>query len=255
MTQTPDRRHVQVGIDRLVRLEWLSKTALLVAAGNDSATIKSILQQEIKDSFRSGNPDVRGSLDKTITILMRVWLNVPGQLESLRLDGLKLLTSQPHSEHLCVHWGMIMAVYPFWMNVATQVGRLLKLQDAITPAQVQRRVREQYGERETVARRARYVLRSFIDWGLLTEGNPKGAYRSCSPTLINNSAAVGWMVEACLHAKANGGSIVRDLIDGPWFFPFQIKTVTGQDLSGMSPRLEFHRDTYRDDLVMLKGPI
>ena len=71
-----------------------------------------------------------------------------------------------------------MAVYPFWSSVATQVGRLLRLQGSAAAAQVQRRIREQYGERETVARRARYVLRSYLDWGVLQETGAPGVYRA-----------------------------------------------------------------------------
>jgi hypothetical protein len=43
---------------------------------------------------------------------------------------------------------------------------------------VQRRVREQYGERETVSRRVHYVLRSFVDWGGLKETAEKGVYEN-----------------------------------------------------------------------------
>ena len=73
-----------------------------------------------------------------------------------------------------------MAVYPFWSGVATQVGRLLRLQGSAAAAHVQRRVREQYGERETVSRAARRVLRSYLDWGVLQETGKKGIYSAGS---------------------------------------------------------------------------
>lgn len=37
---------------------------------------------------------------------------------------------------------MTMAVYPFWNAVATQVGRLFRLQGIATAAQINRRVQE-----------------------------------------------------------------------------------------------------------------
>ena len=163
MSSSRSCRFTQIGVDRLVRLKWLEQTASLVLAGNDDATIKAILQAELKDSFRSDNPDVRGSIDKSITILLKVWLRAPAGLESLRIGGLDLLKSLPSHYHIAVHWGMVMAVYPFWASVALQTGRLLKLQGSAAATQVQRRIREQYGERETVSRRARYVLRSYVD--------------------------------------------------------------------------------------------
>jgi len=69
-----------------------------------------------------------------------------------------------------------MAVYPFWASVATQVGRLLKLQGSVAAAHVQRRMRESYGERETVSRRVRFVLRSYVAWRVLRETGAQGVY-------------------------------------------------------------------------------
>jgi hypothetical protein len=71
---------------------------------------------------------------------------------------------------------MVMAVYPFWSGVAIQTGRLLRLQGSAAAAHVQRRIREQYGERETVSRAACRVLRSYLDWGVLQETGANGVY-------------------------------------------------------------------------------
>ena len=75
---------------------------------------------------------------------------------------------------MLVHWCMCMAVYPFFGTVADAVGRLLRLQGTAGAAQVQRRLRERFGERETVARAARRILRAYIDWGVLSETDEKG---------------------------------------------------------------------------------
>jgi len=56
----------------------------------------------------------------------------------------------------------------------------LRLQGSAAAAHVQRRVREQYGERETVSRAARRVLRSYLDWGVLQETGAKGVYSAAS---------------------------------------------------------------------------
>lgn len=45
-------RFEQIGLDRLVRLDWLNKVATLALAGNDAKMIKSILQDELAGSFR-----------------------------------------------------------------------------------------------------------------------------------------------------------------------------------------------------------
>ena len=100
----------QIGLDRLVRLAWLEKVSTLVLAANDTKTIKSILQDELAGAFRSANKDVRGSLDKTITILLKIWLQPPKNLKSLRDEGLELLKRNSSVERMVIHWGMISAV-------------------------------------------------------------------------------------------------------------------------------------------------
>lgn len=137
---------------------------------------------------------------------MKVWLTPPPLLEFFRAEGLELLKVLPQRDQPAVHWGMVMTVYPFWSGVAMQVGRLLRLQGTVTAAHVQRRVCEQYGERETVSRRARYVLRSYLVWGVLQESGPKGIYTSGTTLCIGDPQLVAWLTEAALHARANGAA-------------------------------------------------
>ena len=245
-------RFTQIGLDRLVRLAWLEKVSSLVLSGNDSASIKSILQSDLQGAFRSANTDVRGSIDKTITILLKTWLTVPSELVSLHVDGLELLKRLPQHDHLAIHWGMVMAVYPFWSGVAIQAGRLLRLQGSVAAAQVQRRVREQYGERETVFRAARRVLRSYLDWDVLQETGANGIYSAGTTLAVDDSRLIAWLAEASLHARANGSAPLKDLIDSPSFFPFRIKPVHAESLVAASSRLDLLRHGLDDDLVMLR---
>lgn len=245
-------RHQQIGIDRLVRLTWLEKVASLVLSGTEDAVIKTTLQDDLQEAFRSGNTSVRGSLDKTITVLMKVWVRPPIELEALCIQGRTLLMTLPRKEHLAVHWGMLMAVYPFWSHVASQVGRILNLQGVVTALQIQRRIREQHGERETVARRARYVLRSFLDWGVLEETGVKGTYAAGTVLPIEDVQLIAWLAEASLYTRINGSAPLRELLDGANLFPFRLRSVPADSLRATSPRLEVIRHGLDDDLIMLR---
>lgn len=252
MIRTSDRRHSQIGLDRLIRLDWLEHTASLVLAGNDQAAVKSVLQTALKDSFRSTNPNVRGSIDKTITILLKVWLRGRGEMESLRTAGLELLTQVPQRDHLVVHWGMLMAVYPFWSSVATQVGRLLRLQGSASLAHVQRRVRERYGERETVLRRVRYIVRSYLDWGVLQETGFQGVYNAGPHIPVEDSRLIGWLIEAALHSRTNGSAPMKEIFDSPALFPFRLKRIQAESLLAASSKLDILRHGLDENLVMLR---
>lgn len=254
LNATRDRRFNQIGIDRLVRLEWLEKTASLFIAGNDAAEVGGMLKDDLKQCFKTKEGTVRGSIDKTITVLLKVWIRVPPELRPLRDSGLELLKDLPRPDRLALHWGMIMAVYPFWAAVAEQAGRLLKLQGSVAAAHVQRRLRERYGERETVSRRVRYVLRSNVDWGVLSESERKGVYEAGKLHNIDEPRLITWLTEASLHATVNQSCSFRELIANPSLFPFRIKPLQADSVVASCPRMELLRHGLDDELVMLRQP-
>ena len=100
---------------------------------------------------------------------------------------------------------MVSAVYPFWSAVAAQVGCLLRLQGRVSAAQIQRRLREHYGERETVARAARRVLRSFVDWGVVAPTDLKGIYQAGRSLPVDDPGIIAWLLEAALQALQQYG--------------------------------------------------
>ncbi|MEW6381446.1 MAG: hypothetical protein AB1611_17850 [bacterium] len=251
------RRTDQIGFSQRVRLEWLEQTANLVLAGNDKAAVNEALQELLKDKVSVGGQAERGNREKVISILRKIWVTTPEEIIPLRNDGLAFLSTQssslsPHHLSLAIHWGMVMAVYPFWSGVAIQTGRLLRLQGSAAAAHVQRRVREQYGERETVSRAARRVLRSYLDWGVLQETGAKGIYSAGATLAVDDSRLIAWLAEASLHARANGSAPLKDLIDSPRLFPFRIKPVHAESLVAASSRLDLLRHGLDDDLVMLR---
>src|SRR5437764_12100172 len=160
---------LQIGFSQRVQLDWLEQTAALVLAGQTREQIETALQECLRDKLSVGGAAQRGNREKAITILLKIWASVPKYLQPFRDEGLDYLQRLPHADHIALHWGMTMAVYPFFGAVAETVGRLMRLQGTCAAAQIQRRMREQLGERATVARAARRILRCFVDWGVLQE--------------------------------------------------------------------------------------
>jgi hypothetical protein len=245
-------RKAQIGFSQRIRLEWFEKTANLILAGNDKTAVNDSLQEMLKDKVSVGGQAVRGNREKAITILMKTWLTVPGGLEAFRDEGLKILQRLPRKDRIAVHWGMALATYPFWGAVAAHTGRLLRLQGTAAAAHIQRRIKEQYGERETVSRAARRVLRSFIDWGVLNETQDKGVYAQGNQYSIQDPKLIAWLVEASLHARMNGSAAIKDLLDSPSIFPFRLAHVSAEHVASLSPRLNILRHGLDDDLVMLR---
>ncbi len=245
-----NHRSEQIGFSQRVHLEWFEHTANLILAGNDKPTIESDLQRILRTKVSVGGNAQRGNREKIITILTKVWLNVPKSLKPLRDDGLELLRNIRGDERIALHWGMVMAVYPFWGAVASHVGRLLKLQGTCAALHIQRRVREQYGERETVSRAARRVIRSLMDWRVLNETGKKGVYEMGLSVSLNQLRTISWLFEASLHARSITSAQVVDLAEHPSLFPFIIPHVSADRLAANSERLELFRQGLDQDLLM-----
>ena len=217
------QRRGQVGFSQRIRLDWLEYTANLVLAGNPRKEIVDALGERLKERLSVGSQPARGSnRDKAITILTRVWVTVPGEFQSLRDEGLDHLRCRGPGDRMLVHWCMCMAVYPFFGTVADAVGRLLRLQGTAGAAQVQRRLRERLGERETVARAARRILRAYIDWGVLVETGEKGLYRGAPRHTVDDTPLAVWAIRAMLFAVGDNPRSASALVRGPHLFPFDV---------------------------------
>jgi len=130
---------------------------------------------------------------------------------------------------------------------------LLALQDNVSASQIQRRIREQYGDRETVSRRVRYVIRGFVNWGVLTDTKQKGVYCQGRIYVIDNPRLISWLIEASLHTRSNGSGAIKDLLDGANLFPLRLAHLSAEQLVSMSPCLDLLRHGLDDDLVTLRS--
>ena len=247
-----EARLQQIGIDRPIRLQWLEDAAHLLLSRNDPMLIKQRLEETLSSIFPSSPTTTRGSLSKTVTVIMNTWVKVPSRLIPFRDNGLELLTRLEHRLSLPIHWGMLMAVYPFWGAVAIQSGRLLRIQGDVGASEIQRRMREQYGERETVARRARYVLRAFVDWKVLQETNVPGVYTQGLSFQIDDQKLITWLIEASLLAKSSGSASLQELLNSTALFPFRLQPISAEQLLSNTQRLESLRHGLNEDLVMLR---
>ena len=223
-------RRDQIGFSQRIHIDWLEYTANLVLAGNDREEIVAALSERLKEKLSVGNEPVRGNRDKAITILTRVWVTVPEELHALRDEGLEHLRTQDPNVRLLVHWCMCMAVYPFFGTVADAVGRLLRLQGTASAAQVQRRLRERFGERETVARAARRILRAYIDWGVLHETGEKGLYSGTAKHAIAEVPLALWVVKAVLFPMGDTPRSAASMLHGPELFPFELPLLSLREL-------------------------
>ncbi|MBL3593367.1 MAG: hypothetical protein JMJ93_07635 [Synergistaceae bacterium] len=248
------KQHEAIGIKQTIRLEWLHKTANLILAGMDAQAIRRELHAYLAERKGSGSECERGETSRTqvVNMLMKIWVSPDAGLSAFRNRALAFLEEQP-SMALAVHWGMISAVYPFWFNVARQTGRLLALQDQVTQTQIINRMKEQYGDRQTVSRYARYAIRSFVAWGALKDSEAKGCYEKAAPVSIAEPNLAILMIESALLATPEAKSAMELFVNNPAFFPFQLPVMTGDFVSQRSDRIDVVRYGLDNELLKLKG--
>jgi hypothetical protein len=233
-------RKVQIGFTQRLKLTWLDRTAGLLLAGSPRAQIQATLTDLLKDQLSINGTAERGCRQKAVTILLKTWVTVPRHLQSFRDEGLDHLRRLPGKDHLPAHWGMVMAVYPFFSIVAETVGRLLKLQASVAAVQIQRRVRELLGERETVFRATRRILRTLIDWGVLTDAAQKGVYEAQARHRVKDPRLGAWLIEATLRASAASSVPLDVIVQSPALFPFELPHLAPCDFDSVN-RLEAFR--------------
>ena len=231
----------QVGFSQRIRLEWLEHTAQLVLQGRRACEIDSSLQELLKNKLSVGRRAERGNREKAITILKKVWVAPPRRIEFLRDEALEYLSEWDVGDHLVLHWCMAMAVYPFWGQVADAVGRLLRLQGQAVAGQVQQRLREQMGERETVARAARRVVRSFVVWKVVREGPGKGSYVPGLTQQVARKEGVLWVAKAVLSANGTLRGSLPAATKGAELFPFVLDSVSVRDVEACQDLAVVHQ--------------
>ena len=247
-------RHETIGIKQAIRFEWMQKAANMLLAGLGAKTIREELHEFLADRKGNGAEGERSDQTRTFVVnnLMKIWVSPDRELIPFREASLAFLREHP-SMARAVHWGMISAVYPFWFNVARQTGRLLALQDQVTQTQIINRLKEQYGDRQTVSRYARFVIRSLVAWGALKDSEAKGCYEKAAPLRIADANLAILMFESALLATPEARGELGLFLRNPAFFPFQLPVMTGDFVSQRSDRIDVVRYGLDDELLKLKG--
>ena len=179
----------RIGFDRKIRLSWLDATAEWTAQGLSAAEIPGTARTAPQWSGgRRRSPQcARQDDDRAAPCLGAL----PGPLVPLRDDALALLRGRCGRDRLTLHWGMCLATYPFFRDVAATTGRLLALQGTAAMSQIVRRMAEFWGERSTSTRAVQRVVRSLssgASWSRRASAGPSPPRRrSWYPTAAGSA--------------------------------------------------------------------
>ena len=241
----PERR--RIGFDRTISSEWLDAAAARVISGEAPEATRKFLWDFLED-IEPGTTN-NSSRGKTLTVLTRIWVSVPFQAEPLRQAALKCIASTSGDKRIGVHWAMVVGTHPFFFDVATHVGKFIKLNGQANRSQIKRRMTEAWGDRSTLERTIQHVLRSMSQWGILRSGEENGSLIG-SVQRINISDEVGNLLAHAVLLSHGKGLPFSHLIDHPALFPFALH-LTVRELM-RNPTFRVQRQGDQSDFVELQ---
>ncbi len=240
-------RRGSIGFDRRLDLAWLDSAAAKAKDGASSEELRTSLWALLGEPGLEGQGE--SATKKTVTVLHRIWGPESGPTEDLRQRAMGLLEVCGPKERLGLHWAMMVARYPIFVDVAATLGRLLKLQDSVTLSLLNRRLAKDWGSRSTLHRAVQRIVRSMIQWGIIEDTGLKGVYRSHDAPIQLGPELSGLVVEAILHDSEAQAMPLDTLMAHPALFPFALNT--GPIDLRNSVHLRFHREGLDSVIVEL----
>lgn len=232
-----------IGFDRFVELRWAEYALELGMAGGSPAQLKAWLEERImgKDSAR-----------KTSNMLTNLWLRPFPETAHLRQDAFQLFHDILPDQRIALHWGMALANFRFFQNVAAITGRLLRLQGEFLGATLQQRLLEQYSNQGTIPRTAARVVQTFRAWNVIVE-TTGSRYQSAPLVPIYHQELASFLIECGISGQGGQSWSLSDALRMPELFPFDISGIGEQAIRG-SPRLRISREGSNHEIVVLVSP-
>ena len=241
-----------IGIKQVIRYEWMEYTVELLKSGMGKNEIRKELDYYLL--YRKGNGETgdraKYTMSLAITLLMNIWVTPKPELICFR-DRLLELINYERSNFIC-HWAILSSAYPFWFNMAYIFGSLFRLQNQIKKEQVINRTYDLLGERNTIERCSRYVIRSFSSWNIILDTEKPGIYEKGKNHKISDSNMASLLVEAMLNALPEGRIPLDSITNCPAFFNFTLPALNGFNLVKANPNLCTEQYSVDEVFVMLK---
>lgn len=209
-----------VGFDQKILLDHLNYTMNEASYTKKEEMYKKLDQYLIKDI--KGNK----SRKNAITILMKIWYFDKKIKISIQRRAFELLPRLDSQERIALHWGMTLLTYPFFKDIASEIGRLTSRQYDFSSSQIYRKMKELYGDRRRVEVAYQAVLISMKNWGVVIQ-KKQGVYVLPEKIKIFNNNIINWLVEAAIISSKREYNQMDEVPRLLYLFPFSFNINTG----------------------------
>ncbi len=204
-----------VGLSRNLKLQWLNKVAELVLEGHTEQEIKDQLNEYL--SFEIESPT---NIRKTREILMNIWVYENDYSAKIKATALELIRLYPEYS-MPIHWCMMLAAYPVFVDMCKLIGKMSEFQDEITLAQLKQKLFDEWGERTTLFHSIDKLVATLKALDVVVCDKP-GKYHVNSHR-VSNPKIVAFMVYTMMLVDDSGYYTFTDINSSTYLFPFEYK--------------------------------
>lgn len=202
-----------VGLSRNLKLSWLNQAVELVSSDLTENEIKEKLNEYL--SFEIGSPT---NIRKTREILMCIWYYENEYTEKFRPTALELIKKYPDYA-LEIHWCMMLAAYPVFMDLCKLIGKMSEFQDEITLAQLKQKLFDEWGERTTLYHSTDKLISTLKEFGVLACDKPGKYY--ISKHKVAKDKISNFMIFTMMKVDDSGYYSFQELNASTYLFPFE----------------------------------
>ena len=202
----------EIGILVPLKYDWMEKTVELLKDGLDPLEIKQKLREYL--SFEMESPT---NIRKTCTELMDTWVLVREDILPIRDYALSIYAEE-NCTHALLHWCLLLLRYPVFSDMAGLIGKVLLFQDSFTTGWINKRIKEQWGDRNTFKKSTGVILRTMCELSAL-EPTGTGIY-SAMQRKLQSDIDRQMLMRTLLNTYMNTYLEVHNLDRVPQMFPF-----------------------------------
>lgn len=205
-----------VGLSRNLKLQWLNKVVELVLEEHTEQEIKDQLNEYL--GFEIESPT---NIRKTREILMNIWVYDNELSNKIRAHALELIKTYPEYD-LAIHWCMMLAAYPVFVDMCKLIGKMSEFQDEITLAQLKQKLFDEWGERTTLFHSIDKLIATLKAFDVMMICDKPGKYH-VNKHSVSNPKIIAFMVYAMMLVDGSGYYTFTDINSSTCLFPFDYK--------------------------------
>lgn len=222
--------------DRFIRYEWAEFALSEALQKNTASHIKPyLISQGVAPQ----------SARRTANVLSNMWFPKDPLYQKFSEKALSILPSLSQRDHLVLHWGMSLCIFPIFRHTAKTIGSLSRIQEVITKQEVISRILGEYSNQVTIKRSIERTIQTFFNWGVL-EPRDRGFAKS-PPIVLSNPVLIEWLFQSVILQSPERYLPVQDLIRAAEIFPFEIQMPVL--LVYENPAFSIHRDANGEEII------